>query len=237
MTEVRRIAQSGQKVVADLPMHPELGSVSTYARFSGPRFARGFQAFPPGTAVAMAEEDGESAEVLDRFLFQGREVTITRSRSEEIIVAWHGPYHELVTVFAPASPGRAQVLDILRRFVLEDSAEGLAVRPTAASGIVNANEGLFFTIPGFVVVSVPNPANALALVPQNKGTKTRHGEIWRASRGFEGAPDVREAQSAKEVRFILGTPGGAAEIFFEPTSDADDPQLLDWLDQVNVSWT
>jgi hypothetical protein len=237
MTQVRRVAQSGQKVVVDIPSHPELGSVSTYARFSGPQFARGFQAFPPGTAAAMAVEDGEKAEVLDRFLFQNREVTITRSRPEEILVAWHGPFHELVTVFAPVSPGRAQVLDILRRFVLEDSAEGLAVKPTASSGIDNANEGLFFTVPGFVVMSVPNPANALALVPQNKGTKTAHGEIWRASRGFEGAPQVAEARSAKDVRFILGTPGGAAEIYFEPTSPADDSQLLDWLDQVNVSWT
>jgi hypothetical protein len=230
---LRLRAPSGDRVVLSLPDTPKVSAIGTHATFHGPNFSQAIQTGGRGYHAEVCRVV-VPATVRDRALHQGREVAVAISDDQHATVAgWIGPYHEAVIFFTGPVGGRAGVLRAFDYFVFDDAPDGLKITPTRLTGVDRATETFCVLVDRDTRVVVPGPPTARGMVPQHRGAKTRHGEVWRTSK----YPDVLTGgERVRDYLYILGTAKGLAEISFDEHIDARDDTLLRWLDDVDVSW-
>jgi hypothetical protein len=231
LQQLNLVAPSGGQVAVDLPADAPVASVAAGVRFAGGSFGTGFQIGPRGyhdfacTYVAPATPR-------ERFLVYGREVVVAESNDKQSSVATlMGTYHELMTVYAGPAPARERVFALFSSLRIEDHVGGMVVKPRSATLLDTMTEHIVVVIKDRGSMSIPGPGQALALVPRHAGARTRHGEVWKAP-----YPGAEGSTRASEHSFILGCARGMAEIHLAGTSAHTDNQLLDWLNEINVSW-
>ncbi len=228
---------SGNRLLVTLPDEPTVTSVSAYAQFAGGAYARIFQVGARGFQE-IANREIVPAAIRDRFLLQGREVIVATSDDGNVTTAaWLGPLHEAMTVFTGPPPRRETIFSMFDQFNFDDDLAGLRMIPSKRSGIDLVSEGITVVVLGRGYLSIPEPRNARSIVPGHHGSRTRHGEVWRASKVPEGEPtrSIKSAQP-RDYMYILATPKGAAQVDFFPDAAASDQQLLDWLDAIDIAW-
>jgi hypothetical protein len=214
------ISPSGGRVRIALPDDRPVSTVAAAVRFAGGSYGTGFQIGPRGyhqfacTYVAPAV-------TRDRLLVHGREVVVAEANDRQSSVATLiGAHHELMTVYAGPAPGSDRVSALFTSLEITDHAEGMVVRPRAATLLDTMTEQVAVVVRGRGTVSIPGPRQALALVPKHPGAPTRYGEVWKVA-----LPDTNGRYS-----FVLGTPAGLAEVHLT------DPGGLDWLAEIDVAW-
>jgi hypothetical protein len=230
-------APSGQRLQVTLPDVPSVTSVSAHAQFAGGAYSRIFQMGARGFQE-IANRELVPATVRDRFVLQHREMVVATSDDDNVTTAaWMGPYHEVMTVFTGPAPRRAAIVSVFGQFSFDDDVSGLRMTPARLSGIDLVSEGMTVVVLGRGYLSIPAPANARSIVPGHRGSRTGHGEVWRAPRVPEGEPTPSiESQRPRDYMYILATAKGAAQVDFFADATASDEQLLDWLEAINVTW-
>jgi hypothetical protein len=230
-------APSGSRLRVALPDEPRVTSVSTYAQFAGGAHSRLFQIGARGFQE-IANRELVPATVVDRLVLQRREVVVATSDDGDVsTAAWIGPYHEAMTVFTGPAPPRAEILSVFDQFRFDDHVAGLRMTPSKQSSVDLVSEGLTVVVLGRGYLSIPEPRNAASIVPRHRGSRTRHGEVWRASKTPEGEPtQVIRSPTPRDYMYILATAKGAAQVDFFPDASATNQQLLDWLEAIDIAW-
>jgi len=228
---------SGRRLRVTLPDEPTVTSVSAHAQFAGGAYSRIFQMGALGFQD-IANRQLVPATVRDRFVLQHREVVVATSDDGNVTTAaWRGPYHEAMTVFTGPAPPRPAIMSVFEQFNFDDDLAGLRMTPARLSGIDLVSEGVTVVVLGRGYLSIPAPDNARSIVPGHRGSRTEHGEVWRANRVPEGEPTrAIKAERARDYMYILATAKGAAQVDFFGDAAASDQQLLDWLDAIDVAW-
>jgi hypothetical protein len=230
-SRVNLVAPSGATVEVDLPDESPVSSVAAGVRFVGGSFGTGFQIGPRGyhdfaaTVVAPATQR-------DRLVVHGREVVVAEADDGES--SWAtllGTYHELMTVYAGPAPRRDRVFALFSSLRITDRVGGMVVRPRSATLLDTMTEQVMVVVKDRGSLCIPGPRQARALTPRHAGARTRHGEVWKAS--YPGAEGLTRASAHM---FILGCPGGVAEVHLPPTPAVAERDQLAWLDGINVGW-
>jgi len=213
------VAPSGGRVSVALPSDKPVSSVAAGVRFAGGSYGTGFQIGPRGyhnfacTYVAPAS-------TRDRLLVHGREVVLAEAHDRQSSVATlMGIHHELMTVYAGPAPSRDRVAALFGSLEITDHAEGMAVRPRAATLLDTMTEQLAVVVRDRGSLSIPGPRQALAMVPKHAGAPTRYGEVWKVA-----------YPAGDRHSFLLGCPAGLAEVHL--TDEAN----LDWLSEIDIAW-
>lgn len=233
-------APSGTRLRVALPDEPTVTSVSAFAQFAGGSYSRMFQTGARGFQE-IANRDLVPATVHDRFILRGGEVAVATSADGDVTTAaWLGRYHEAMTVFTGPAPPREAILSVFDQFSFDDDVAGLRMTASKRSrldGIDLVSEGLTVVVLGRGYLSIPEPRNARSIVPGHRGSRTQHGEVWRANKVPEGEPTpLVKSPQPRDYMYILATAGGAAQVDFFPDASASDQQLLDWLEAIDVAW-
>jgi len=214
------ISPSGGRVRIALPGDRPVSTVAAAVRFAGGSYGTGFQIGPRGYHQFACTYVAPAA-TRDRLLVHGREVVVAEANDRQSSVATLiGAYHELMTVYAGPAPGSDRVSALFTSLEITDHAEGMVVRPRAATLLDTMTEQVAVVVRGRGTVSIPGPRQALALVPKHPGAPTRYGEVWKVA-----LPEPNGRYS-----FVLGTPAGLAEVHLT------DPGGLDWLAEIDVAW-
>jgi hypothetical protein len=168
----------------------------------------------------------------DRFVVHGREVAV--AEADDGRSSWAtllGTYHELITEFVGPAPRRDRVLALFGSLRIQDRVGGMAVRPQAATLLDTLVEQVIVVVAGRGSVCIPGPRQARGLVPAHAGARTRFGEVWKAPYPTAGTASTAAAQA-----FLLGCPGGVAEVHLPAIPAVAEAEQLDWLDHINVAW-
>jgi hypothetical protein len=235
LSSVNLVAPSGATVDVDLPDGAPISSVATGVRFVGGSFGTGFQIGPRGyhafaaTVVAPATQR-------DRLVVHGREVVVAEANDGQS--SWAtllGTYHELMTVYAGPAPRRDRVLALFGSLRIADRVGGMVVRPRSATLLDTMTEQVMIVVKDRGSLCIPGPRQARALTPRHAGARTRNGEVWKAPyAGAEAAGKAADTAGARS--FILGCPGGAAEVHLPPIPAVAQSDQLAWLDGINIAW-
>jgi hypothetical protein len=225
------VAPGGGRLTVELPEEPLVSSVAASVRFAGGSYGTGFQIGPRGYHDFACTHVAPSTP-LDRLLVHGREVVVAEARDRQSSVATLiGDYHELMTVYAGPAPRRDRVLALFGSLRVVDQVEGMVVRPAAATLLDTMSEHVVVVVRGRGSMSIPGPRQSLGLVPPHAGAPTKHGEVWKAP-----YPGAEGSARAADHSFVLGCAGGMAEVHLSGVDAAPESQLLDWLDEINVTW-
>lgn len=231
MQRLDLVAPSGGHLTVELPADPLVSSVVAGVRFAGGSYGTGFQIGPRGyhdfacTHVAPAT-------TIDRFLVHGREVVVAEAVDKQSSVATLiGDYHELMTVYAGPAPRHDRVFALFSSLRIVDQVAGMIVMPARATLLDTLTEHVVVVVPGRGSMSIPGPAQARALVPAHAGAPTRHGEVWKAP-----YPGAEGSSAVGDHSYVLGCAAGVAEIHLNGRGATPDGVLLDWLNEVDVTW-
>jgi hypothetical protein len=229
---LRLRAPSGDHVLLSLPDTPKVSAIGTHSTYFGPNFSQAIQTGGRGYHAEVCRTV-VPATVRDRVLHQGREVAVAVSDDGHATVAgWIGPYHEAVIFFTGPVGGRIGVVRAFEYFVFDDAPDGLRIAPTQLTGVESESDAFCVLVDRDTRVVVPSARAARSMIPQQRGARTQHGELWRISKYPEGLASAR----VRDYLYILGTARGLAEISFDEQIDAPGDTLLRWLDDVDVNW-
>jgi hypothetical protein len=242
---LRLVAPSGARVSVDLPADAPVSHVVAGVRFAGGSFgtafsigARGYHDFAcRHVAPAVARE---------RFVVSGREVVVAEAvDGASSMATLLGDYHELMTVYAGPAPARDRISALFGTLRVTDQVGGMVVRPRSAALLDLMSEQVIISVRGRGSVCVPGPRQARDLVPRHAGAPTRHGEVWKLAPPAESATraagpgsaptDGPGAPAPQGRSFVMGFPAGVAQVHLAGR-DAAEETLLDWLDDLNVTW-
>jgi hypothetical protein len=225
------VAPSGGVVDVDLPADRPVSNVAAGVRFAGGSFGTGFQIGPRGYHDFAARIVAPASQ-RDRLVVHGREVVV--AEADDGRSSWAtllGTYHELMTVFVGPAPRRDRVFALFGSLRVQDRVGGMVVRPQPATLLDTLVEQVIVVVAGRGSVCIPGPRQARTLVPAHAGARTRFGEVWKAPYPSAGA-----AGGASAHAFVLGCPGGAAEVHLPAIPAVAESDQLDWLDHINVAW-
>ncbi|TMR95453.1 hypothetical protein [Nonomuraea basaltis] len=163
----------------------------------------------------------------------GRELVASMSDDGAVLVTTLlGPFHELMTVWADGVPNQKRIEDVFASLVIEDTAEGMVVKPNSDSFASHAWEDVGVIVEGRGSLHVPDATGAGGMTPSWRGAKTQKGELWKRP-----LPDREtSAASVRDYFYILGCPRGSAEIKLSSDAPASDSDLLNWLDVLEIAW-
>src|ERR1041385_4507464 len=229
--QLQLIAPGGGRLTVDLPTDPLVSSVVAGVRFAGGSYGTGFQIGPRGYHDYACTHVAPAAPV-DRLLVHGREVAVAEALDRRSSVATLiGDYHELMTVFAGPAPRRDRVFALFSSLRVVDQVQGMVVQPVAATLLDTVTEQVIVVVGGRGSLSIPGPRQSLALLPRHAGAATRHGEVWKAP-----YPGAEGSTRASDHSYVLACAGGMAEVHLSSSAAAPEAHLLDWLNEINVTW-
>ncbi|MDP4504813.1 hypothetical protein [Nonomuraea turcica] len=94
-------------------------------------------------------------------------------------MVWIGPYHELYS-FIPGTAVPFEVfMDELNKFDMQDSPDGLVLKPRPGSQVRLGNVIAVNTLDGVCSVQVKPRGQAESEVPARVGKRVRGGELWK----------------------------------------------------------
>lgn len=109
----------------------------------------------------------------------------------------------------------------------------MRVVPHSSTLLSVSSEHLLATVGDRGSVNVPSLARARDLLPRTKGARTATGEVWRTL-----LPGVAPtAASVEQYSYTLGFARAVAEVHLDAVEGVTEPQLLGWLDGIDVEWS
>lgn len=225
-----RISPSG----VEMELSWEGAEVATHVagvHFAGGSFGRAFQISPLG-AHDFAAQNLLDASLSSRLQVKGHEVCISTARDGSSTMATLiSSHHELMTVFAGPAPEASTIAELFAVLDITDSRAGMQVTPQPATGLTVSGEHIVVTHEDSTSIDVPAPAHCREMIPRKAGRRTRHGEIWRNQ--LPG----RTGETAHDFSYVVGTPGGVAEVVFAEQRAISHDAALAVLNSIDVNWS
>jgi hypothetical protein len=153
-------------------------------------------------------------------------------KAEESMVAWRGPWHELLLHQSGPRASLESFTRVLDAFRLTDLVDGLLVTARSERQFTIEPFPVYIDIAGYGSLRIQRPHETDAPPPAWRGFTTPHGEIWKQ-------PLSAEAQTgrARTETLVLATPTAVAELFPGMDDTADSSAAVEFLAGLDVSWT
>lgn len=201
-------------------------------RFAGSSYGRGFQIGTRGNHD-FAVRHFVPASLKKRMVVRNREVVISEAKDgSSTIVSLIGTHHELMTVFSGPAPTDVALTGLFSVLDIDDEPQGMRVTPQKSTLLSVASEHVLATVGERGSVNVPSLTRGRSLLPKTKGAQTASGEVWRTR-----LPGAGTAATVENYSYTLGFAKAVAEVHLDPAEGVGEPELLGWLDGINVEWS
>ncbi|UBU16256.1 hypothetical protein [Nonomuraea gerenzanensis] len=189
-------APNGQSLTVEGNSQPFIGGWAYVIWAHGPAGGTRFQVTPAGSTEVVSKQLGD----WPRFTVReaqwngGRILSLEDPEQGTTNMVWVGPHNEVATFFNGVGVPFEAFMDILVKFDVQDTPEGLTMLPRAGSGLTLGNLLAVNTIDQVCAVQVKPAADAADAVPPTKGKRVRGGSMWRVDEKDEaGAVQTRSA--------------------------------------------
>lgn len=138
-------------------------------------------------------------------------------------MVWVGPHNEVSTFFNGTGVPFEAFMDILAKFDIQDTPQGLAMLPRAGSGLTLGNLLAVNTIDQVCTVQVKPVADASESIPRATGKRVRGGSMWRVDEQDEaGAVRTRSV-------FMVNDTAATTVVAARP----DDARFIDVVESIS----
>jgi hypothetical protein len=151
---------------------------------------------------------------------------------EESMVAWRGPWHELLLYQSGPRASLESFTRVLDAFRLTDLVDGLLATPRSERQVAIEPFPVYIDIAGFGSLRIQRPHETDAPPPAWRGFVTPHGEMWKQPLN----PEARTGRARTDA-LVLATPTAVAELIPGMDDTADSSAAVDFLAGLDVSWT
>jgi hypothetical protein len=217
-------APNGQSLVVEGNSQPFIGGWAYLIWAHGPTEGTRFQVTPAGSAEIVSKQMGDwSRYAVREAQWNGGRLLSMEDPESGTNMVWVGPHHEVSTFFTGTGVPFETFMDILARFDIQDTPEGLTMLPRAGSGMTLGNLLAVNTIDQVCNVQVKPLADASESVPRSKGKRVRGGSMWRV--------DERDAAGAVQTRsaFVVNDTTATTVVAARP----DDVRFIDVVESIS----
>ncbi|MGH4000359.1 MAG: hypothetical protein ACRDTJ_23190 [Pseudonocardiaceae bacterium] len=162
--------------------------------------------------------------------YRGGELVIgIRNDPADYRAAWRGQWFELHTR-ASGRPEPGGITTVFDAFRLTDTPLGMLAQPRSAGQAQLEPVRVAKQIPGIGQLTIERPGSSLIAVPDFRGYRTQHGELWRQPLGI-GA----QGRSRPEA-LVLATPTAITQLISGPADTPEPDKALAFLAGLSVTW-
>ncbi|MBB6348119.1 hypothetical protein ACWGH8_19880 [Nonomuraea muscovyensis] len=189
-------APNGQTLTVDGNPQPFIGGWAYLIWAHGPTGGIRFQVTPAGSAELVSKQLGDwSRFTVREAQWNGGRLMSLEDPESGTNMVWVGPHHEVATFFNGTGVPFEAFMDILAKFDLQDTPDGLTMLPRAGSGLTLGNLLAVNTIDQVCNVQVKPIADSSEAVPRSSGRRVRGGAMWRV--------DERDESGAVKTRSVF----------------------------------
>jgi hypothetical protein len=217
-------APNGQSLTVDGTSQPFIGGWAYLIWAHGPTGGLRFQVTPAGSTEIVSKQLGDWARytVREAQWNVGRILSLEDPASGTNMV-WVGPHNEVSTFFNGTGVPFEAFMDILAKFDIQDTPQGLAMLPRAGSGLTLGNLLAVNTIDQVCTVQVKPVADASESIPRAAGKRVRGGSMWRVDEQDEaGAVQTRSV-------FMVNDTAATTVVAARP----DDARFIDVVESIS----
>ncbi|GLW98870.1 hypothetical protein [Microtetraspora sp. NBRC 16547] len=188
-------APNGQRLTVDGNSQPFIGGWAYLIWAHGPTGGIRFQVVPAGSNELLPKQMGDwSRYTVREAQWNGGRMVSLEDPEIGTNMVWVGPHHEIATFFTGTGVPFEAFMDILAKFDIQDTPEGLTMLPRAGAGLTLGNLLAVNTIDQVCNVQVKPIAEALEAIPPSTGKKVPGGSMWRVDeRDATGIVQTRSA--------------------------------------------
>lgn len=188
-------APNGQHLTVDGNPQPFIGGWAYLIWAHGPTGGMRFQVTPAGSAELVSKQLGDwSRFTVREAQWNGDRIMSLEDPESGTNMVWVGPHNEVATFFTGTNVPFEAFMDVLAKFDIRDTPEGLTMLPRAGSGLTLGNLLAVNTIDQVCNVQVKPAEEASEAIPRSAGKRVRGGSMWRVDeRDAAGAVQTRSA--------------------------------------------
>ncbi|WP_157549243.1 hypothetical protein [Nonomuraea candida] len=218
-------APNGQSLVVDGNTQAFIGGWAYLIWAHGPTGGTRFQVTPAGSAEIVSKQLGDWSRytVREAQWNGGRILSMEDPEHGTTNMVWVGPHNEVATFFNGTGVPFETFMDILAKFDIQDSPDGLTMLPRAGSGLTLGNLLAVNTIDQVCNVQVKPVADASEAIPRSSGKRVRGGAMWRV--------DERDAAGGVQTRSVLVVNDTAATTVV--AARPDDVRFIDVVESIS----
>ncbi|WP_156325212.1 hypothetical protein [Nonomuraea sp. SBT364] len=218
-------APNGQSLVVDGNSQPFIGGWAYLIWAHGPTGGTRFQVTPAGSAEVVSKELGDWSRftVREAQWNGGRILSMEDPEHGTTNMVWVGPHNEVATFFNGTGVPFETFMDLLAKFDIQDTPEGLTMLPRAGSGLTLGNLLAVNTIDQVCNVQVKPVAEASESIPRSSGKRVRGGAMWRV--------DERNEAGGVQTRsvFMVNDTAATTVVAARP----DDARFIDVVESIS----
>jgi hypothetical protein len=217
-------APNGQSLTVDGTSQPFIGGWAYLIWAHGPTGGLRFQVTPAGSTEIVSKQLGDWARYTVREAqWNGGRILSLEDPASGTNMVWVGPHNEVSTFFNGTGVPFEAFMDILAKFDIQDTPQGLAMLPRAGSGLTLGNLLAVNTIDQVCTVQVKPVADASESIPRAAGKRVRGGSMWRVDEQDEaGAVQTRSV-------FMVNDTAATTVVAARP----DDARFIDVVESIS----
>jgi hypothetical protein len=217
-------APNGQSLTVDGTSQPFIGGWAYLIWAHGPTSGIRFQVTPAGSTEVVSKQLGDWARYTVREAqWNGGRILSLEDPASGTNMVWVGPHNEVSTFFNGTGVPFEAFMDILAKFDIQDTPQGLAMLPRAGSGLTLGNLLAVNTIDQVCTVQVKPVADASESIPRAAGKRVRGGSMWRVDEQDEaGAVQTRSV-------FMVNDTAATTVVAARP----DDARFIDVVESIS----
>ncbi|MEU4511403.1 hypothetical protein AB0G05_18080 [Nonomuraea wenchangensis] len=217
-------APNGQSLTVEGNSQPFIGGWAYIIWAHGPTGGTRFHVTPAGSSEILAKQLGDwSRYTVREAQWNGGRLLALEDPASGTNMVWVGPHNEVSTFFTGTGVPFEAFMDLLAKFDIRDSPEGLTLLPRAGSGLTLGNLMAVNTIDQVCSVQVKPVADASDSIPRAKGKNVRGGAMWRV--------DERDEAGALQTRsaFMVNDTAATTVVASRP----DDVRFIDVVETIS----
>jgi hypothetical protein len=217
-------APNGQSLTVDGTSQPFIGGWAYLIWAHGPTGGIRFQVTPAGSTEIVSKQLGDWTRYTVREAqWNGGRILSLEDPESGTNMVWVGPHNEVSTFFNGTGVPFEAFMDILAKFDIQDTPQGLAMLPRAGSGLTLGNLLAVNTIDQVCTVQVKPVADASESIPRATGKRVRGGSMWRVDEQDEaGAVRTRSV-------FMVNDTAATTVVAARP----DDARFIDVVESIS----
>jgi hypothetical protein len=217
-------APNGQSLTVDGTSQPFIGGWAYLIWAHGPTGGLRFQVTPAGSTEIVSKQLGDWARYTVREAqWNGGRILSLEDPASGTNMVWVGPHNEVSTFFNGTGVPFEAFMDLLAKFDIQDTPQGLAMLPRAGSGLTLGNLLAVNTIDQVCTVQVKPVADASESIPRAAGKRVRGGSMWRVDEQDEaGAVQTRSV-------FMVNDTAATTVVAARP----DDARFIDVVESIS----